>query len=223
VMMFYPKRLPLPALISASSAMIVVFLSKSGMNIFNWLGFFRCFYGFFLGHLLYQIYASNTSKHWQSTWRQSWSTATEAVCIISVVVLLALSNDAGLGFLAPVLFALVIYVFAAESGSISDYLSGAFCQMLGRYSYSIYMTFGLVIAVVIGGLRICEKLLHVHLIKAMQVDGASGDDYLIHFGTSWEMIAIAGMILGGIVVISHFTYFYIEIPCKEFLKKIKTP
>ena len=185
----------------------------------NQFGFFRCFYGFFAGQLVYQCFASSASLNFQSRWTAVATTVLEAAIIIAVIGFDSAKNTK-LAFAAPILFSALVYIFAAERGLFSRLLLSNGFQKLGLYSYSIYMLHSLFIIVVLGILRVAEKLLHVHLVKKGFFPGTERVGYFINFGSGWLMVCFALLIVGLVVYAASWTWCLIERPGQKYFGRI---
>lgn len=208
------------AVIVAVSIFVLFRFSSAGMDTIDWVGFFRCFYGFFLGQMLYRFYKSAASARWQSGWSVARATWIEIAILTAVVLFVSAVRKSDYGFAAPVLFACVVYGFAPEAGLVSGLLRTRLFQMLGRYSYSIYMIHTLFIVAIRGGLRIVEKLGHVHLIQPPLTNGPGDTSFNIYFGGTWLMFGFAMLILLAAVISSGWTYRFIEKPGQAFFNRL---
>lgn len=100
----------------------------------------RCILGFFAGHLTY-LFWKRRKNHAPA---MEWFALGLAVAIVSFGAITPLQ------FLAPLVFAFVVWVFAEEPGFLSRLGKSASMQKLGAWSYSIYMTHWLWIHVLVG-------------------------------------------------------------------------
>lgn len=121
-------RLPLAAFGIAASLAAIGAFSPKGMNATTDFGWARGLAGFYAGYLTQQL-----PRLKSSTWAEL-----AAVAVVAAFV----SAPAGpLHLAAPTVFAVAVAVFASEAGAVSRALRQA--EPLGRWSYSIYMTHGL--------------------------------------------------------------------------------
>lgn len=95
-------------------------------------GFFRCLLGFIGGHFAYQL--------WRRLPAPRGSTTIELMTVLLVSLFAIYLANGLFAFLAPLVFGSAVVVFAHERGVLSRLLRGRFFVMLGRLSYSIYMT-----------------------------------------------------------------------------------
>lgn len=100
-------------------------------------GMFRCLYGFFLGCFVYEVRRRHPVV---------MGTRVETLALVTLVIFLLSTGRDATSLAAPVIFALLVYVFAAEQGAISRALHAKPAQSLGLWSYSIYIVHMLVYA-----------------------------------------------------------------------------
>jgi peptidoglycan/LPS O-acetylase OafA/YrhL len=126
--------------LSLGGVAILATISRYGMReTFDW-GIARCVYGFFAGVLVYDA------------WRQglrprgtAWEIAAVAVALLFLTVI---PGHRALEYLSVPVFAFAVLVFAGEGGALSRLLTVAPAAALGRWSYSIYMTHTVILALV---------------------------------------------------------------------------
>jgi peptidoglycan/LPS O-acetylase OafA/YrhL len=104
--------------------------SDNFLEVTHDLGFVRCLYGFALGVLVKQL--------WQR-WPRKASTLVEALIVTTVFGFVSWASTGNLTYLAPPLFALVVFAFASENGRLSQCLLTAPFRLAGKLSYAIYM------------------------------------------------------------------------------------
>jgi peptidoglycan/LPS O-acetylase OafA/YrhL len=203
------------ACIAIASCMLIYAYSTTGMDVMDWLGFFRCFFGFFVGQLLYQFCTSPISMKWQSRWKAQDATVLEVASVLCVIAFVSAVQKNVYSLAAPIVFAGVIYVFTPEVGVISRLMTTKPFDRLGRYSYSIYMVHGLVIAAVQASLHLIEKLIHRQLIFE-EVSLTGDPSYWIEFGGESTMICLTAVILAIVVTVSRLTWRLVERPGQSF-------
>lgn len=120
------------AMVLAGSVSILVLFSRHGIDASYDLGFVRCLYGFFIGHLTYRLFQA-TSKIGFDAVPLEWGV------LIVLVAYVSLAGRSTCSFFAPLVFAVGVFVFAFEAGPVSRLMSNKVNDWLGRISYSIYM------------------------------------------------------------------------------------
>jgi peptidoglycan/LPS O-acetylase OafA/YrhL len=153
------------------------------------LSIFRCIYGFFVGHLTYLLWCRIKSRMPIMEW----------LALGLAVTIVSFGGIKVLGFLAPLVFAFQVWVFSGEAGLISRLGKSAALQNLGAWSYSIYMTHYLALHVFMGFRKWTDMRFGAHSA----------------FDNIWAGDAITVSFLAGVILVSSFTYRYIEIPAKK--------
>lgn len=103
-------------------------------------GFLRCLYGFFVGCVVYQAVMYRGSG-------RGMGTLAELAAVALLIAFMLFSGKNATSYLAPLVFAVVVYVFAFERGLVSSLLRTAPAQALGLWSYSIYMVHMLIFTI----------------------------------------------------------------------------
>jgi peptidoglycan/LPS O-acetylase OafA/YrhL len=117
--------------IFAFSLVVLIVYAKTLETIVTF-GFFRCLLGFIGGHFAYQL--------WRRLPSLQSSTTIELIAVLLVSLFAIYMANGIFAFLAPLVFGGAMVVFALEHSALSRLLRGRFFVMLGRLSYSIYMT-----------------------------------------------------------------------------------
>ena len=139
-------RAVLSLVIAAASVAILIFVSRYGMHETFGFGYFRCLYGFFLGaftHTVWSKFRLNAALG---------SAAEIAMTLIVIAYLLFALGHPAFEYLATPLFALMVWVFASDSGIVSRLLMSRVCEKLGAWSYAIYMVQMFIITLIFSAL-----------------------------------------------------------------------
>lgn len=136
-------RFVLSVVIVGLSVSMLLFHSRYGMReTFDW-GIARCCYGFFLGALVYEA----RLRRWRARFCGSmWEVA---AFLLAFLFLVFIPGNRPLEYLAPLVFAFFIVVFAEDCGVLSRAMAHPLLARLGAWSYAIYLVQMLVIAVMI--------------------------------------------------------------------------
>jgi len=129
----------LSMLLSGVGAAFLVLFSTRYMNATVEWGFTRCVYGFFVGCLVNHVYYAGHIRTYLRRPGRSLSTLLELGTVAVVVLFVATTGQSAFSYLAPLLFACVVLIFAAEAGGVSLILNMQYFQIIGMLSYSIYM------------------------------------------------------------------------------------
>lgn len=161
-------------------------------------GLFRAVYGFFVGAVTYRLIQKGQS---------SAGTGMEIAAVIAMLVWLVATGMNLTSLMAPLVFAGMVTVFAHGKGMVSRFVESRPVQALGLWSYSIYLVHTLIYYVLRIGFVFIEKKLGVQLTAS-----GSGGERIFTFGSGLaDSVAILAL-LALSVVISRFTYLYIEKP-----------
>ena len=114
---------------------------------------------------------------------------------------------------ASLIFLVIVFFFAFEKGVLSKILKASFFQLLGKLSYSIYMTHVLIIFCFKAFIQILDKVLQKNY--TVLVDNSVHID----FGNIFINNSVVIIILFIVIFISIFTYKYIEVKGQEFGKR----
>jgi peptidoglycan/LPS O-acetylase OafA/YrhL len=203
------------AMLIGSVAFLVLF-SKHGMDATYDLGFVRCLYGFLTGHLTYLV--------WQAASRRKFHAGFfEVAALIAIVVDVSIAGHSGYSFLAPLVFAIAVFVFAFEAGPISSLMSNRGNQWLGRISYSIYMWQAFIIFNFVDRpVSIIEKMTGRVLTTTDGVNSALGGEAtkLIVLGGHVLPILVTLFYLAFLIAVASVSYYLIERPGQELFARL---
>jgi len=213
VCLFSPRR---PAMlmvaIALSAASVILFLSGGLIedgSLNN--GFFRCIYGFFVGHLVYRARSRATAGG-----------LLEFFAIALVISFVSVSGRGNLSMAAPLVFGFAVWVFAHEKGWVSKVLTTQPFVNLGAWSYSIYMVHWLVLAIISQGYAVIAKLIgrptlhHIDVISA----GVGQPVRVMFFGSTEIMDVVLLGYLVAVVALSAVTYKLIEDPARKRFNRL---
>ncbi len=204
VWQFRGRKVLASALISIGAALLLVMQSKRLMDVSFDLGFVRCLYGFFLG-----VVGHRFCRAWRTT-HAAFGTTVEAASVALGFGFVAVAHDNRLAFLSPLVFLLVIFVFAWSDGRVARLLQTRPFVNLGLWSYSIYMTHLFLLGVVSMASKLIEK------------GGTTR-----HAADQWRgFLSASGIADGGmvafallVVAISSVTYRLIELPGQAIVNR----
>lgn len=158
---------------------------------------------FFAGALSYHVFRATRDK---LQFNYFISSILEAISIICVVYLVShLIDFQYYAQIALILFSASIIVFAQEGGAFSRFFRQRYFITIGKLSYSIYMVHAAVIFVITSVAIILQKVLGIELAPMQN------EERYIDFGSTVINNIAVLLILALVVVISHFTYRYIEL------------
>lgn len=176
---------------------------KPDMNITYDYAFLRCLGGFYTGVVVAGIYPLLKDSRLVQNMSFALASVLElAIVIISTLFVIYCSGKLQF-FAAPMLFFFVL-IFAFDKGLISKFMMLPFFKYLARISYSVYMVH-MIIAIFFYAFSmvVLDPILGEGWFKM----GGLGDLYLVPY-----MISV--------LIASHLTQKYVEVPCQKFLMKI---
>ncbi len=156
---------------------------------------------FFSGCLSYAVHRYLTQT-WQPGYRAL--TALEAISVLAVLAFVVNDFDAKAMVASP-LFGGVILVFAHDGGALSRLLGGRCFSLLGKLSYSIYLTHAAILFCVVSAFMVAAKVLGMDITPVL--DGTRFLDTGDVLGNN--LIALS--VVASVVVVSMFTYRYVEL------------
>jgi peptidoglycan/LPS O-acetylase OafA/YrhL len=200
-------RLAVQATLMLGGAAILACFSDYGMReTFGW-PVFRCVYGFFAGTLAYAFW--RTGRIPSGT---VWEIATLAAVAAFIT---AVPGHRALEYLAPPLFVLAVLAFAGEGGAISRLLAARPTAALGRWSYSIYMTHTLVLALLFSAAHAGQILFHRLWLRDLP-DGST----IIDLGFRHYASALMLAYLAVVIALSALTWRLIERPGQRLFARL---
>lgn len=173
-------------------------------------GFFRCLYGFFTGCLVYGLVSKG---------RPAWcmGTAVELATVGLLATYLAMTGADPSSMLAPIVFGLMVYVFAFEAGGMSKLLKRSAPQRLGLWSYSIYLVHMLIFA----GFKAVFSLAAKFGMLGVTV-AAVEPVKMWTFNNAPLDLAAAGVAIAASVLVARQTYTWIEQPGRDTFAALAT-
>lgn len=200
----FGRRLPLAlALLVLVALPALLFLAGTADTTvtFGWL---RCLAGFACGALLRLRSAPSVARPVSP----ASGTIREACAALLAIVFVIEAGATPLSLAAPLVFTLVVAVFAGEAGILSRLLKTPECAFLGLVSYSIYMTHAFVISRAINVAGVLESRTGLDLVEALP-DGTKG------FTAVASPLALTATLLATVCV-SALTHRFIEVPGQRF-------
>jgi peptidoglycan/LPS O-acetylase OafA/YrhL len=185
-------------------------------------GFWRCLYGFFLGCLVCNLIGgiSRSAVPVRLAVNAGWTrmpsaTVVEIAAVALLIAYILLTGLNASSLAAPVVFAGIIAIFAAESGAISRVLLTAPAQALGLWSYSIYMIHMLLYAVL--------KIVMTALASAKIFGISSPVSEPVKLWTLGGPIGDAALVavyLGLVLVLAKYSFEWIEAPARAWFAQL---
>lgn len=194
------RHVPLVSVVLALVAGAAVMSYAPNLDVTFDGGVLRCIFGFGLGVATYHAFRRFGTVG---------GSASE-LAVLALTVVFASLADGMATFLAPFVFALMIFVLASQRGVVSRVLGAKPFQFLGLTSYSIYM-----IHVFIQG-RLGEVLQITKIVK-MKVD-AQGRTTLVDDPLVSDLVTL--VMLALVIVGAWVTYRLVEVPGRDLSRRL---
>ncbi len=165
---------------------------------------------FFAGALIYLVYRKVNLKF--ENINSKLFSIIEFLSIFLIIYIISYVEEYK-AIYASFTFLVIVFFFAFEKGVLSKILKVSFFQLLGKLSYSIYMTHAAILFCLLSIAMVLEKILNIKF--APMID----EKRYIDFGNIFINNFVVFIILFIVIFISIFTYKYIEVKGQEFGKR----
>jgi len=199
-----PKFKRIIWVLTLTMAFYLIF-SESEMLASKVLRGLSCFFGGALTYLLYKNIA-----HIKVT--KSLGSVIE-VTVVLLIIITVQSDFKYQSIVATILFYIVILVFSFESGVVSNFLKLKLLQYAGKLSYSIYMTHAAILFCLTSIMIVLQKFTGIELAPLL------GRVRYLTSGNEIVNNLVVFLILALVILISQFTYKYIELKWQKEGKK----
>ncbi len=206
--------------LSAMGLLGVLVLSPNGMEAILIPGTFRCLYGFFIGHCIYRLWKMRRPAQSPISNLQSPISNLELPMLLLVVGFVSIAHFSVLTFAAPLVFGLVVYIFASEAGLVSRILKSQPFVHFGLCSYSIYMLHVFVLTVIDYAASVIERGFGTQLHVVVWIEGAQRK--VLFLGPEWARDVMPFLYSAIVVALATLTYRYIEAPARSWFKQISS-
>lgn len=200
VMLFAAGRTWVMALVAVLGALFIAIFSPIWLFATHDYGLARAFYGFFAGAVAYRLLMP------QANAARSGSVL-EIAAVLAMLVWMAGTGKNWTSLLAPIVFVGLVVVFARGGGVLTRLLMSKPVQLLGLWSYSIYLVHTLIFY----GLRIVLVAVEKKLGWSFTASG-TGSERLFSFGGGITNAIVILVLLALTIAISAVTYRLIEKP-----------
>lgn len=211
VMLARSRLMVISVIVIALSIVILSTRAPHGMDSTFDYGLWRCLAGFFMGHLVWRAHRATAAALAPAGPR--W-TAIEIATVVGVFAWLALSHERWFAYATPLVMGLVVFVFAAERGTVSRVLSGRAGLALGAWSYSIYLVCPLIAYVTERSATLAGRVLGRSLWLEL------GDQRLLSLGSELANTALLIGYLGVVLAASALTYSFVEVPARRWFYRL---
>lgn len=196
-------------------AAVVLWLSDHPtMNFSHDFGLIRCIMGFGIGALCSRFQQRQGAR---SLGAAASTTSSEIVILAATILFVIYSGGDRLSFLAPVVFAAAVLIFAQEAGAVSRMLRTRPFRFLGMLSYSIYMTHVFVLSALAEMVRSSEQFFGFPMTTMIDLDQTR----VIAFGArSWQGNIAPFLTLIPVVLVSFAAYRLVEVPARRWSRQL---
>ncbi|WP_245315723.1 acyltransferase family protein [Bradyrhizobium neotropicale] len=199
---------------------VLATISPDGMNATYDYGLVRCLYGFALGVVSFDL--RERFPVLRARLVPSDETWLETASFMLVVGYVSVAGSSvTLQVASPLVFTLVVLVFAREAGAVSRRLTVPFMLMIGTLTYSIYMLHPLVRAVARAVLMVVERHGHMDLFVSYALSSGHEPTKVVSInGSLWlgDLLQIAMLLLT--VLLSVATYRFVEEPGRNWVRRL---
>lgn len=199
---------PVALLLAIACTFYLPTVSDRYLNVFHEGAFARCLIGFSLGVVTFRLH-----RHLGITLGTTLATILEVFAVIATVVMVSAAGASVLSLAVPPLFAIVILIFAQQSGMVSRLLVLRPFEFLGKISYSIYMVHLFIVFRTHNALELAERITHhdglVTTIGERKFAGATP--------LMGDVLSLA--VLGVAIVAATLSYRFIEYPANQWVRR----
>ncbi|MGE7371168.1 acyltransferase family protein [Neorhizobium sp. NPDC001467] len=179
---------------------------KPDLNLASGLGLVQCIFGFFAGHLTYELHLRLR--------RNAAVQGTVAELAATAIMLLLFWFKPHYTTFNILGFSVAILLFSYERGTVAKLLRIRPLLFLGKLSYSIYLVHFFVFAVLFAIARVAQGWLGQSLIAT------DGVHERLAFGPAGLMDLMALLYLAVVILCACFTYAYVEEPGRQFFNRL---
>lgn len=195
--MKWKTKIFLVAVLIVLSTLSVISIYNGSLDITYDYGFFRCVLEFFVGMSLYYFYQyDKRAKFFNNEIIMLFT-------LFTIIIFISIPSLAAYDFFVIILFTILVLSLATyEKGIFIKIIGNKFIKLLGDISYSVYLIHVFILVIVY----------EISKILFSSVDFAS--NFNLMESTLYVLIATVVTL-----IFSYFTYYYIEIPARVYLKK----
>lgn len=198
---------PVAILLAIGCTLYLPTASDRYLNVFHEGAFARCLIGFSLGVVTFRLH-----RHVAITIGSMLASILEIVAVVATVAMVTAAGATPLSLAVPPLFAVVIFIFAQQSGIISRFLLLPPLEFLGKISYSIYMVHLFIVFRTHNALELGSRLAHKSLVTTIDDRKFAGTTPLMG-----DMLTIA--VLCAAIFAATLSYKYIEYPANQWVRR----
>ena len=199
------------AVIVALTWFVSLVIARDNVALYGLLPSLRGTCGFFAGVLVYAAF----TKSGRPDWTPALGTWLEVAAVAAVVAYVQFVSRMELMPWAMPIFAVAVYVFAAERGALSRLLKSPALQLLGTLSYSIYLLHTPVITAFGATAAAIGNVFHIDAFTDAEMLFPATFDHewqVVDFGNVAVNDLYGLVFLAALIGLSMLTYRFIELP-----------
>lgn len=198
------------------SVFVLVTVAPEGMKSYHDYGVFRSILGFSAGAIAYRAFEALNGREAFSSLPKPVFTVLEITGLAGLFGLQVILGATDFAVALPLVFTLLMVVFAYGKGHVSDLMCSRLLVYFGTISLSIYVVHVWIIMRAGNVVALTERLTGLDLVTYV----AEGDARHLELTLSplaANLFALA--ILAAVVLVSHFTYRYVELPGQALFRR----
>lgn len=199
-----------------ASPILLAILSDHPMRENYQYGLLRSTYGFAGGALTFYVYYWIKTKKLDERIPMIVWNLLEVIATVLIFALPAVIGYSKLSAIIPACYTFCLLVFALQKGSISRFMSHPALVYLGVISLSVYVIHAFVLLRFVNVAEAIQKIAHIPLVDSQMFHGAMTK--IIVLGPVGNNLLAAFAVL-LIIVLSHFSYKYIEQPAEKKVRQ----
>lgn len=212
-MMIGPRRFWPFALIGVIvSPLLLATFSDQPMRATYDYGVFRSTYGFSAGALTYYVYRWITDRKIEMRFSYGFYTVAEIGTVILLFGLPLVLGMTPYAVLIPLGYMPILLVLAIEKGALSRWMSFPLLVHIGTISLSIYVIHAYILFRLVNIASVLQALTGWHLVEQQMFHGAMTKIFVLD---PLLLNCLAAATIALIVLISHYTHRYIEVPAEK--------
>jgi len=199
---------PVAFLLAAGCGFYLLFATDRFLDAYHDGAFARCLIGFSFGIITFHLFS-------KVQWRVSnlQASITEILVVMATVVMIIIAGSTLISLLFPILFAVVIFIFSHQSGSVSKFLLIRPMKFIGKISYSIYLIHFFIISRMINILELSQgHMRDYHLIYYVGSKKFVGQTPLMA-----DLISVIVLVL--VILLAAMSYSFIENPANRWVRR----
>ncbi|PZN92278.1 MAG: acyltransferase [Alphaproteobacteria bacterium] len=196
------------------SIAVLLLATSNGINVSHSWSLFRCIYGFAVGALAWRWWSDRGLGPQRGG---IGATALELTAVALVVAFVSQISNNPVNLLAPLVFVAALLVFARQGGAVSRLLLRPPLQMLGLWSYSIYMVHVFVQSRMDDGLRLLGRATGLSFLSHDRLSNGTPFDRV--GANAAQGVVLTFAMLAFVIAAAALTWQFIERPGQRWARR----